>query len=185
LRTLGFDQSTQKTGYALFNGPDLVRWGILDKHKEKDGNKRVPIMIAEIIKVIGKIKPDRVVFEDVALQDSPRTLIMLSRIQGAIIGYCIEHEIPYELHMPTGWRKIVGFRQGKGIKREELKQQAIAFVEKCYGLRVGDDCAESICLTLADLKEQGILPDLDAPLVIKHKQKEEQILDIKENPVDG
>lgn len=181
MRTLGFDQSTQKTGYALFDNSDLVRWGVLDMHKEKDGNKRVPLMIAEIVKVIGKIKPDRVVFEDVALQDSPRTLIMLSRIQGAIIGFCIEHGIPYEIYMPTSWRKIVGIKQGKGIKRENLKEQAIAFVRDAYGIKVGDDCAEGISLTLADLKERGVLPDYSS---LKLKRKQKIIETIEENPVN-
>ena len=65
-------------------------------------------------------RPDLVVIEDVALQSSPKTLIQLAQLQGAIMGVCELNNIPYEIIKPSEWRKILGFKQGRA-KRAELK----------------------------------------------------------------
>ena len=67
------------------------------------------------------------------------------------------------MYLPTKWRSIIGIKQGKGEgrKRADLKEQAIAFVREAYEINIGDDCAESITIGLAYLKENELLPSLD------------------------
>lgn len=160
LRVVSFDQASIKTGYAVFSGTDLTRWGVLDYHKEKDANTRFKNMCLEINTIIDRVNPDIVVFEDVNLRTSVKTLIMLARIQGCIMQSCFLHNIPFVIYSPVTWRKIVGINQSNKIERKELKEQAIAFVRSSYGIKVGDDCSEAICEGLAYLKDNGYLPEL-------------------------
>lgn len=159
-RIASFDQASSKTGYAIFSGTNLTRWGVLDQHKEKDANIRFKYMCSEIDTIIDRVDPDVVVFEDVNLRTSVKTLIMLARIQGCIMQSCFLHNIPFVIYSPVTWRKIVGINQSNRIERKELKEQAIAFVKNSYGIKVGDDCSEAICEGLAYLKEHNYLPEL-------------------------
>ena len=160
MRLLSFDQASTKTGYAVFSGTDLTRWGVLDYSKEKDTSERVKIMCLEMDTIISKVKPDIVIFEDVNLRTSVKTLIMLAQIQGCIMQSCYLKDIDFVIYAPATWRRIVGIKQSNKTERNNLKQQAIAFVRAGYGIKVGNDCAEAISIGLAHLKNEGLLPEL-------------------------
>lgn len=111
-------------------------------------------MISEIVGLISQFDEiDHIVIEDTVLQKSPQTMKKLSQIQGVLIGYCIEHGLPYFVLPPASWRKLLAFKQGNGIKREELKQQALQLVESTYHIQVSDDEADAICIGLAHIKK--------------------------------
>lgn len=93
--------------------------------------------------------PDLVVIEDVALQSSVKTVIQLAQLQGAIIGACEMFNVPYEILRPSEQRKILGFKQGRQVKRPELKQQAIDYVADHYGEVVSSDEADAMCIAKA------------------------------------
>lgn len=161
MRILSLDQATRITGYALFIDTGLANWGCIDCHKLPEGDERINQMILKIYETIRAAKPDIVVFENVQLQTSPKTLMMLARIQGAIMGYCLEHEIEWQVYMPTQWRKILGFSQGKDTKRKELKKQAIEFAGNVYNIQFKEDIAESVSIGLAYLKSKEMIDDLE------------------------
>lgn len=128
-------------------------YDLIDLEKEKvDIPERIYVMVDRICGIILKNKPDCVVLEDVAMQSNPATLILLSRLQGAIIGFCRVNKIPYDILKPPNWRKGLGFKQGQGIKRPELKKQAVEFVKNNYGLKLSEDVCEAICIGNAFLK---------------------------------
>ena len=111
-------------------------------------------MSYRIISLIGNSPQiDYVIIEDTVLQRSPATMKQLSQLQGVVIGYCIEHGIPYDVYHPTSWRKLLEFEQGKGTKREQLKQQSQQFVEDTYQISVSDDESDAICIGLAYIKK--------------------------------
>lgn len=93
--------------------------------------------------------PDLVVIEDVALQASAKTVIQLAQLQGAIVGACDIFNVPYEIIKPSEQRKKLGFKQGRQIKRPELKQQAIDYVKTYYGEDVSSDEADAMCIATA------------------------------------
>ncbi len=70
---------------------------------------------------------------------------MLSNVIGAIMYVCEETGCGFNKFLPAEWRKIVGLPMGKK-KRAELKAEAVAYVKEQYGLDVGDDEAEAICI---------------------------------------
>lgn len=131
----------------------LIDYYIIDVSKE---NKefRSQKMISQLHDTITGLKPDHIVFEDVALQTNISTLILLARIQGAIISSSLANKIPYSIYKPTSWRKILMFNQGREA-RKELKKQAINYVNTVYDLTVKEDIAESICIGVAYLTENN------------------------------
>lgn len=151
MRVLSFDQSTLITGWATFDDNVYSKHGMIDLHKVKNTDIRFQQMCQSIREAIDANTPDVVVIEDVMLMRSPNTMKILARLQGIIIGFCIDKDIPYEIYLPTEWRKTLGFKQGR-VSREQLKQQAIELVGNTYKLEVNSDEADAICIAMAYIK---------------------------------
>ena len=159
-RLLAFDQATVHTGWAVFDGIDLVNYGLLDA-SGNDSEARLDEMAARIRDLVRHYNPEHVVFEGVLYQKSPAALILLANVQGIIRGICQENECGYSVYAPTSWRRLMEIQQGKGITREKLKAQAIAMVRASYGIEVEEDVCEAICIGLAHLRKNGALPPLN------------------------
>lgn len=147
IKIIAFDQALGKTGVCTIDG-DTVYHSLIDLSKTKDVLERSTMMRQMIQSRIKNNRPDLVVIEDVALQSSPKTLIQLAQLQGAIMGVCELNNIPYKIIKPSEWRKILGFKQGR-VKRAELKQQAIDYVKTYYGEDVSSDEADAMCIATA------------------------------------
>lgn len=153
MRTLAFDQATNITAWALFDGDDLISFDLIDLKKVKDIMERVQRMDSEIGVLIDALSPDVVVFEDVNFQTNAQSLIDLARLQGRIMHICETHHLPYRFYKPTAWRKQVEIKQGR-MKRSELKAQACALVKERYHLSdIEEDIAEAICIGLCDIQK--------------------------------
>ena len=148
IKILAFDQALGKTGVCTLDG-DTVYHSLIDLSKIKDVNERATSMRQMIQSRIKNNNPDLVVMEDVALQSSAKTVIQLARLQGAIIGACDIFNVPYEILRPSEWRKTLGFKQGRQVKRPELKQQAIDYVAEKIGENVSSDEADAMCIAWA------------------------------------
>lgn len=148
IKILAFDQALIKTGVCTLDG-DTVYHSLIDLSKVKDADERRATMRQMIQSRIKTNSPDLVVIEDVALQASAKTVIQLAQLQGAIIGACELFNIPYEILKPSEWRKELGFKQGRQVKRPELKQQAIDYVTENYGEVVSSDEADAMCIAKA------------------------------------
>lgn len=157
IKLISIDQSTSKTGIAVYCDGKLTMYDLIDLEREKVNiPERIYVMVDRICKFIRKNKPDMVVFEDVAMQTNPSTLILLSRLQGAIIGCCRVNKIPHDILKPPSWRKALGFKQGQGMKRRELKKQAVEYIQNTYNLKLKEDVCEAICIGDAYLKMNKI-----------------------------
>lgn len=148
-KILSFDQSTKISAYSIFIGGKYIEYGVIDLHKMKDTSERVRAMGVELCNTIEKYNPDKVVIEEVAQQSNPMTLKLLARIQGVIIGFCAAHNIDTYIVEPSKWRSTLYFHQGAGVKREELKAQAIKYVKENYGLDATEDECEALCINEA------------------------------------
>ena len=148
-KILSFDQSTKISAYSIFIGGKYIDYGVIDLHKMKDTSERVRAMGVELCNTIEKYNPDKVVIEEVAQQSNPMTLKLLARIQGVIIGFCAAHNIDTYIVEPSKWRSTLHFHQGAGVKREELKAQAIKYVKENYGLDATEDECEALCINEA------------------------------------
>lgn len=146
MKILAFDQSSKLSGWSLFEDDKYSCSGVIDKSKIKDSDRRIGEMGLEICEKIQELKPDCVIIENVQQQAGVATVILLSRLQGFILGWCYAHNVRIEIIGPSQWRSTLSFRQGAGVKRKELKAQSIEYVKLNYGLDVSEDEAESICI---------------------------------------
>lgn len=172
MRTLSFDQSTVLTGYAIFENETLVSHGVIDLHKESDLLARAHQMWLEIDSLIGDVQPDVIVYEGVSLQNNAQVLIKLGNLQGHIMASAWRANIPFVSYLPATWRKKLSFRQGKGVKRSELKKMAVTLVEETYGMHVREDEAEAVAIGLAYINEQKEINENGR----KEDREEEQVL---------
>lgn len=147
MRIASFDQSTRCSGFAVFENGKYIESGVIDMRKSKlDTGERIGEMGIAICKKIKEIKPDCVIIEDVQAQSGVSTVILLSRLQGFILGWCYVHNIRTEIIKPSEWRSLLHFKQGAGVKRKELKEQGINYIKNKYGLDLSEDECESICI---------------------------------------
>lgn len=164
-KVLAFDQSTKISAYSFWKHDKYVEVDVIDLHKMKDTSERVRAMGVELCKTIEKYKPDIVVIEEVAQQSNAMTLKLLARIQGVIIGFCAAHDIKTYIIEPSKWRSALGFKQGSGVKRAELKQQSIDYITDKYKLNLTEDECEALCIGEAAHK----VFDFEDDLIFKWK----------------
>lgn len=160
MKILSFDQSSNLSGYCLFDD-DIIDSGIIDKHKIKDSNTRIAEMSVAICNKIDELKPDLVVIENIQNQSSTSTVILLARLQGMILGHCYVHKIRTEILEPSKWRSTLKFKQGAGRKRDVLKQQAIDYIADEFLIDdIEIDEGEAICIAIAADKLFNIEEDI-------------------------
>lgn len=155
-RILSLDQASVKSGFAVFDGSDLLKWGLLAANKDDESGKRIIEMADKIEELVAKYNPDEVIFEGIQKQQSVQVVIVLARLQGCIIDICRKYHISYSIYQPTTWRSNLQFQQGSA-KRSELKRQAVEYVKNAYGLSIGEDVCEAICIGLSHLRQIGTI----------------------------
>lgn len=142
----GIDASTNITGVAIFQDGKYVTHTLIDLHKIKDSSERIPKMMVAICEYLDEYKIDKIIMEESMFTSNISTVKMLSNIAGAVIHYAAKNEIKFEFALPTHWRKTIGLSQSNKIKREVLKEEAIAAVKQEYKMDLTDDEAESLLI---------------------------------------
>lgn len=145
---IALDQSTQKTGYAIFQNKQLIAHGVFNP--SGDYEHRIVKLRTWLLDKLAPLKPNvEVYFEDIQLQDLGRgdigvvTYKKLAHVQGALIVTCIEEEIPYTIVSSATWRKTCNV---KGRVRSEYKPAAQAHVKQFYNIDATEDEADAICI---------------------------------------
>lgn len=147
MRVISFDQSTRCSGYAVFEEGQYVCSGVIDMSKsDLDTQERSFEMAKAIWKLIKKYEPQYLIIEDVQNQSSTKTVIILARLQGMILGYAEAHGVQTYILAPTAWRRILNYSQGPKVKRAELKKQSENYVKNKYGFVKSEDENEAIAL---------------------------------------
>lgn len=147
MRIMATDQSTNITGIAVLDDGNIVEATHIDLHTNKNIPDRIKQMYLSITNYIDKYKPDLLIVEAVQQQANAKATMMLSQLQGMIIGYAYSNNIPIYSPMPVEWRRKLGFKQGPGVKREELKQQAIDYIKlKINDNNYTEDECEALCI---------------------------------------
>lgn len=149
-RVVAFDQSTRASGWSLFEGGEYVDSGLIDMSKSKlETDARSFEMAKALWKIIKKYQPDHIILEETQQQSNVKTVIILARLQGMIMGYAEAHGVKVHILQPSKWRSALAYRQGSKVKREELKQQSLDYVKENLGLSLQEDRAEAACIGMA------------------------------------
>ena len=145
---IALDQSTQLTGYAIFQDKDLIAHGAFSP--SGDYEHRIVKLRQWLLDKLEPLKPNvEVYFEDIQLQElgggsiGVTTFKKLAHVQGALIVTCIEEDVPYTIVPAATWRKTCGV---KGRVRSEYKPAAQAHVLEKYGIQATEDEADAICI---------------------------------------
>lgn len=145
MKIIGIDASTSCTGMSLFENGELIEHLTIDLKKVKSADVRIPMMMVEIADVLRKWDGHVLFVEDSWSAANVEVTKMLSNVLGAIMYVCERSGCGFNKFRPSEWRKIIGLPLGKK-KRAELKAEAIQYVKEHYGIEVGDDEAEAICI---------------------------------------
>lgn len=142
----GIDASTNKTGIAIFEDSRYVEHILIDLHKIRDSSERIPKMMLAICDYLDRHRVDKIIMEESMMTNNILTVKMLSNIAGAVMYYAANHGIEFQFDLPSVWRKRIGLTQGRTVKRDVLKAEAIAAVKQEYGMDLTDDECESILI---------------------------------------
>lgn len=151
MKILAFDQSTTKSGFCLMEDGVLIRHGSFNHSKEtKDVPLRIKNMFFDLVALITECHPDVLVVEAAQVQKNAKAALMSSCLQGMLLGVGYLNNIVVYSPLPSQWRKMLEFQQGRRAERISLKQQAFDYVVLNYGIVSKDeDMVEAICIASA------------------------------------
>lgn len=162
MRVAGVDASTKCTGISIMNDGQLEHYVLIDLHKEKDVIRRMEMMMLKICEELDKYQLDKIYIEKCIFKGGNVDVTQkLSYLSGAMMLYCVQHNIEFNNPLPAVWRRKIGIEQSNKIKREILKAEAIVAVKKEYCIDVGDDVAEAVLIARSafDLPQISISDD--------------------------
>lgn len=147
MRILTLDLSTRSSGYAIGQDGQLKSYGCITA-SSKDVVKRIIKMRDQLSKIIKNNKIDKLVMQQVRPQYNSHTNKVLMWLQAIIVvaAYEINPKIQYQFIGASTWRAALKIKQGRGVKREQLKPQDIQYVQNKYNIKVNDDQADAICI---------------------------------------
>lgn len=151
----GIDASTKATGVAIMLDGELIYHELItiDSKKEPDAYKRINEMLIRISNILDRYNVDKVYMEKAICKGgNVDVTIKLAYLSGGMSFYCMRKNIEFHNPTPSEWRKIVGISNGRGVKRDTQKAEAINAVLNIYGIDEGDDVAESILLVRSAFK---------------------------------
>lgn len=147
-RILAFDQASITSGWAVFDGEVLVKYGKWSS-EGTHSTERIAKTKYWVASMIQKWNPDEVVFEDIQLQkfgegnEAVLTFKKLAHLQGVLKNYCYENQILYSIVPSATWRAHVEI---KGKTRQDKKKSAQLKVKRFYDISVTQDEADAILL---------------------------------------
>ena len=147
-RILALDQATKVTGYAIYDGDQLVKYGTFTTYKDTQEDKFSDVR-GWLINMINVWQPEFVGFEGIQLQDNLEggqkmgvtTFEALARLQGAIMVTCKEMNVPFEIYPTNTWRQACGV---KGRARAEKKRSMQKLAKEWFDISVTEDEADAI-----------------------------------------
>ena len=141
-RVLALDQATYNTGWSVFDGNNLVRYGVYNSSSE-DEVKRFNDVKVWLTCMIENWKPDIVAIEGIQYQQNfgVTTFQTLARLQGVLLDLCYELGIPCKVCPTNTWRAHCGV---KGKQRNDKKRSMQLLVKQWFDISVTDDESDAI-----------------------------------------
>lgn len=145
-RSIGLDQATHITGYAIFDDGNLLYAGTFEAAADDEIDRDIEIK-NWLIQLIANWKPDIIGIEGIQLQQlnnktvGVTTYQTLARLQGILMATCVEQRVDYVICPPATWRAHCGV---KGRARADRKRSMQARVKEWFDITVSDDVADAI-----------------------------------------
>ena len=144
-KIMSIDQSTSKSGYAIFTNRQLAEWGIIRPSKKIHKVNMISVFL-RVREKIEKENPDLILIEDVYMKKGKKFNIdthkKLSNLQGMLIAYFVLNSLEYKIISPNSWmNKVVGINH---CSKEDTQN----FLNKKYSIVFKEDEADAIAIGL-------------------------------------
>lgn len=141
-RVLGLDQATYNTGWSIFDGNRLIKYGLYST-KGTTENERAHEVKTWLLSMIEDWKPDIIAIEGIQLEEKfgVTTFQTLARLQGILLNCCYELGLKTEVCAPATWRAHCGV---KGRSRSDKKKSMQTLVKQEWDITVPDDIADAL-----------------------------------------
>ena len=146
-RILALDQATHVTGWSIYDGQELIRYGTFSTN-QKDEIARISTIKNWLISMIENWKPDFVAIEGIQFQDESSGNKMgvtvfqgLARLQGVLMETCHTQKVDYTVCPTNTWRNHCGV---KGRYRADKKRSMQLIAKKWYDISLTDDEADAV-----------------------------------------
>ena len=146
-RILALDQATHITGWSIYDGQELIRYGTFSTN-QKDEIARISTVKNWLISMIENWKPDFVAIEGIQFQDESSGNKMgvtvfqgLARLQGVLMETCYAQKVDYTVCPTNTWRNHCGV---KGRYRADKKRSMQLIAKKWYDISLTDDEADAV-----------------------------------------
>lgn len=147
MKILTLDLSTKSSGWGFGQDAILKQHGCITV-SSRMVEQRIIKMRNQIIALIHRYNPDKIIMEQVRPEVNSHTNKVLMWLQGIVViaTYECKKSIQIEFIGASEWRAAIKIKQGRGIKRDEVKTYDIQYVKNKYNITVNDDEADAICL---------------------------------------
>lgn len=146
-RVLALDQATHTTGWSIFDGNKLVRYGTFNT-EIKNETARINAIKNWMLSMISNWNPDCVAIEGIQFQEESSGQKMsvtvfqgLARLQGVLMEACYALKVDFVVCPTNTWRNHCGV---KGRYRADKKRSMQLIAKKEYDITVTDDEADAI-----------------------------------------
>ena len=146
-RILALDQATHTTGWSIFDGDQLVRYGTFNT-EIKDETARINTIKNWVVSMINNWNPDCVGIEGIQFQEESSGQKMsvtvfqgLARLQGVLMDTCYTLKVDFVVCPTNTWRNHCGV---KGRYRADKKRSMQLIAKKWYDISLTDDEADAI-----------------------------------------
>ena len=143
-RILGLDQATHISGWSVFDGINLTKYGTFETQgNEEDETARIHNIKEWLISMIENWKPDIIGIEGIQYQQNfgVTTFQTLAHLQGVLMDLCFELNIPFKICPTNTWRAHC---KVKGKTRSDKKISMQQLVKEWFDISVTDDSADAI-----------------------------------------
>lgn len=147
---MGLDTSTTSTGWCVLDKEvdKIVAKGSIRPNKALSTLKRIDYIYEEIKALFDKYEPEYVIIEEMTVCRNMQTMRSLIGLLYYVMIRLEKRGAIVHTVRPTEWRK----NKIKGKYREDLKKNAMLYVNKKYGIKVNDDEADSILIAEYDVQ---------------------------------
>lgn len=146
MNILSVDQSTSSSGFAIFQGKNLIQSGIYKPKGEL--YNRIHQTKEYIRELINNNDIKYVFIEDIQYQRNQKTFKILANLQGVLVNLLVELDIPFEIVPPSRWK---AWNQIEGKRREQQKENAKRKCKEIFGREFHEDEADAIMIGLYGL----------------------------------
>lgn len=145
-RVLGLDAATNTSGYSIYDNNVLAAYGTFSTDVFAGATERINQVKHWLDSICEGCEPDAIGIENIQYQQfaGVKTFQTLANLQGVLLDYCFENQIPFAIASPSTWRSYMGINHAD--KRDEAKRQAQAKVKSLFGLDTTQDEADAICI---------------------------------------